>query len=637
MNRVILAIFCAFTFSSTAFCGNAWPTAQIADSLKKDANAIIREYRTTYQRTSLEKYSMTVDYVVTVMNEKGAFDGALAIYYDQNSEVTDIDENIYDSKGTLIKSVKKKEFEDYASNNSFTMYSDNRVKVYKPSNNFYPYTVEYTYTVEHKALSGFGGWLPQKGYDTSVEHAELTIETPSLFGLRYKELNYSFKFNKSEMGEQLKYKWEASNLKAIPYERSAPNYLDIFPSVLLSPDEIGFEGSTGDFTSWQSYGNWVYSLIKDRQELPAATVDKMKQLTENIPDKKGKVKAVYNYMQNKTRYVNIALGIGGFQPVMAADVDEKGYGDCKALSNYTKALLEAIGIESFYTEIGSGSSQIIKFPDFTSANQTNHIILCVPLDQDTTWLECTSQNMPFGYISGNNSDRYCLLVTEQGGKLVRTPDLSTEKNTRNSTISVNLAETGAASFEVSSQFRNYLFEDVFPLITESKEEQKKVLLRVLNGSGLQLNDFSIEDNSGDEAVANLYIKGNISSYSSKTGTRLFVEPNMLFPHSFMSYIKDSRKLNLYESTGYVYCDTLNLQIPDNLEIEFLPQTSEMSSVYGTYQIDYQKISEKQIQINRQIQINKGNYPPSEFKEINSFLKGIGKRDKEKIVLNTKKS
>ena len=89
-------------------------------------------------------------------------------------------------------------------------------------------------------------------------------------------------------------------------------------------------------------------------------------------------------MQNKTRYVSIQLGIGGYQPFEASVVDKTGYGDCKALSNYMLSMLETIGIKGHYALIMAGQNSPELEEDFPSS-QFNHAIVAVPNGADTLW------------------------------------------------------------------------------------------------------------------------------------------------------------------------------------------------------------------------------------------------------------
>jgi len=100
-------------------------------------------------------------------------------------------------------------------------------------------------------------------------------------------------------------------------------------------------------------------------------------------------------MQAKTHYISVQLGIGGIQPFLASDVDKQNYGDCKALVNYTQALLKAVDIDSYYCIVQSGRAyKVDLLKDFPSM-QGNHIILCLPFKNDTTWADCTQPNHPF--------------------------------------------------------------------------------------------------------------------------------------------------------------------------------------------------------------------------------------------------
>jgi len=85
-------------------------------------------------------------------------------------------------------------------------------------------------------------------------------------------------------------------------------------------------------------------------------------------------------MQDHTRYISIQLGIGGWQPFDAAFVQEHGYGDCKALSNYMVALLKTAGITAYSVLIRPGDYRYTFNESFPS-NQFTHVIVCVPFQK----------------------------------------------------------------------------------------------------------------------------------------------------------------------------------------------------------------------------------------------------------------
>lgn len=631
MKYLYLPLFFLTFLALTCFAQSSLDAGLIEDSLKTNANAVIRFSNTSYEHISAEKYRMRVHYAITVLNEKGKSSSGLTAFYDGNSEISRISIYLYDSKGKLLGKKKKKDIRDYPANQSFTIFSESRVKVFRPAVHTYPYTIEYDYTVEYTGLVGFDIWLPQEEYNISTQKAELTYSTNNENDIKFKMLNHDFEFNTQVVDGVTTYRWSACGLKAIEKEPGMPNYLNVFPTVLLSPNIIEYLDTQGDFSDWRSYGEWVYNLLEGRDMLSEETVLAMKALTDNISSEREKVKAIYEYMQGKTRYVNIVLGLGGFQPMLASEVDEKGFGDCKALSNYTKALLNAVGIKSFYTEIGNGNRQMIKFPDFASANQTNHIILCVPLKEDTVWLECTSQNIPFGYIGRGNSDRYALLITSEGGVLAKTPYYSAESNLRNSTINLTLSPDGSCDFNLQSNYSDLLFEEIFGLLKRSEKEQREYLLEQLSAEGLSLGKIALKENDLKCAQGSMNLDGHINKYATKTGTRLFIKPNYLLKESVLETVSNTRKQDIFQEFGFTINDTLNLKIPEVYKFEHIPADIVYSSVYGDYSISF-KSTEDNVQIVRTLIINQGDYKPNSFDEIRIFLKNISQKDNENIIL-----
>ena len=92
-------------------------------------------------------------------------------------------------------------------------------------------------------------------------------------------------------------------------------------------------------------------ILSGTDELPEETKVKIKNLVGNEKDPIKKAKIVYKYVQEKSRYVSIQVGIGGWKPMLANDVDRLGYGDCKALIKLYKSFLNAVDVPSYYTII----------------------------------------------------------------------------------------------------------------------------------------------------------------------------------------------------------------------------------------------------------------------------------------------
>jgi len=59
--------------------------------------------------------------------------------------------------------------------------------------------------------------------------------------------------------------------------------------------------------------------------------------------------------------------------------------------------LSAANIDSYYSLVGAGY-HVPPLDTMHVSNEFNHVILCVPFNSDTIWLECTSGQTPFGYF-----------------------------------------------------------------------------------------------------------------------------------------------------------------------------------------------------------------------------------------------
>ena len=345
-------------------------------------------------------------------------------------KVNEISGTIYDRDGKRVKRIKKEDILDYSAIQGFSIYEDNRIKAIDPEYMTLPFTIEYTYSVDYKSLFFMPSWYVFSGYNIAVQHTSFTVTTPKSYNFRYKEykLDKGAEINESD-GKKI-YRWEYKDFEALTSEPLSPPTSIIYPYVHAEPSNFTIDDYTGDFSSWNDLGQFIYTLNKEQNELPIETQNEIKELVKEAKNDYEKVNLIYQYSQKKNRYISVQVGIGGWQPFPAETVDRLSYGDCKALSNYIKSLLAVVDIESNYTLVRAGNSIKPIDPSFPS-NNFNHAFLCVPLPNDTIWLECTSNTSPCGYSSDFTDDRNVLLIENNGGKLIKTPAYTAEQNRQN--------------------------------------------------------------------------------------------------------------------------------------------------------------------------------------------------------------
>ena len=223
-------------------------------------------------------------------------------------------------------------------------------------------------------------------------------------------------------------------------------------------------------------------------------------------------------MQENKRYVSVQLGIGGWQPFTAEYVEERGYGDCKALSNYMKAMLQEIGVESYPVIVYAGEHHPYEVEDDFVDPAFNHAILYVP--GEDMWLECTSQINPPGYLGEFTNDRKVLLITPQGGQLARTPKLSTAENNANEQLTVQLAADGSATLQYEALLKGIPHEDwrYYKYAYPPKDIEDKVR-NMGKLPTLSLNEVDIT-NDPHLPQNTLTFSATADRYASRAGKRL---------------------------------------------------------------------------------------------------------------------
>lgn len=633
-NKIILLILLIISVSSFAQ-KLEYSVSLIPDSLKTNANAVIRFNQTDIVLSSQKKMKIATKRVVTVFNEKGLNSIDAVEYYEKTSTINSMDAVVYNSFGKEIKKIKRSDFKDQSASGDGTMYSDSRVIYMDYTPTEYPFTVVYESekTTSNTAFIPF--WLPVEGYFLSVEKKIVNLYFSSDLGFRKKEMNFSkFKIEKTtETASQLSY--QVSNIVAQKKEVNSPYFLDFFPKVIFGVDRFNLEGVDGVAKNWKEYGKWYYdNLLKGTDELSEETLAKIRALVGNESDKIAKAKIVYKFVQAKVRYVSIQVGIGGFKPMLAKDVDRLSYGDCKALSNYTRALLAAVGVDSYYTELYGSSNKMNIEPDFFSV-QGNHVILAIPTDNQYVFLECTSQDTPFGYQANFTDDRQALLIKPDGGEVVKTKNYEDDENKQISKGSYRLDEKGDFAGKIT-------------IISEGTQYASKVRVEKMLPNEREAYFKEYWDNINDLKISNLKINNNkekisftidvelqSTAYGSITGNSMMFPINAFNNYSQIPQRYRSRNNPFEIERGFYDDDEIEIVIPENYNIDAKPTNYDIKDKFGEYKTEIVSESPTKLVYKRKLMINKGFYDKSEYENYRKFMEQIAKADTSKILLTKK--
>jgi transglutaminase-like putative cysteine protease len=620
------------SFYFPAFAGDGqYAVSKIPADLIKNARMVVRLEEEKHELVSAGKIQSKYHYVYTILDEEGAKWADLMEDYDKFHDVKSIEGVLYDASGNKIKSLKSKDIQDMSGNQGMSLADDVRYKVYSFYYKSYPFTVEYTIEKINYETMFFPNWMPVGDEYISVEKSQFQFKAPADYVLRYRESSKAPVAMITPDGNAKLYSWTLEQFPAQVKEYASPAWIDIVPNVILGPSRFSIEDYAGDMTDWNALGKFVLALNKDRDQLPPSVKQKIAELTKNITGKQEKIKVLYNFLQSTTRYISIQLGIGGWRPFEAADVAQRAYGDCKALSNYMVAILKEAGIPAYYALIKAGEIKDDILVDFPSS-QFNHAIVCVPDGKDTTWLECTSQTQAPGYMGSFTGNRHALLITENGGKLVSTPVYKLKDNEQARKITATLDDEGHLDMHVQANYKALLQDELQSMINVlSKDKIKEHLHEDIDLPTYEISEFSYKETKSTIPEIGEILDMKVENYATVTGKRLFLVPNIMNRFSRRLTADDNRKFDIVLKMEYAEVDSTEIIIPNGYVPESIPQDISISSPFGNYQCHI-SLQGNKVTYHRRLERFSGIFPAAKYNDLVSFYDRIYKADRNKLVL-----
>ncbi len=492
----------------------------------------------------------------------------------------------------------------------------------------YPYTVEMEYQIEYTdGYISMPTFAPAYYMDVAVMKAVYHLQTPENTGYSYKAVNTgSQPLVYTEKGQKHTI-WKLEGLKPYKADAFMPPAESVLPHVYIVPHNFSYYKTQGNSSSWSEYGKWQWGLMEGRDILPDKLKKIVHNLTDTIPARRDKIRALYKYLGENTRYVSIQLGLGGLQPMSAEEVYSYGFGDCKALSNYLKAMLKECGIESNYVEINTNNPVIFK--DHASTLQTNHAILKVPDPHGDLWLECTNTDIPLGFLHSGIAGHDAVVYSNGTAAIETLPDYPDTTNIINTDLRIEVSEEGVSSITVKEEYLNSCSASLLGLSGLDKNRQADFVKGEIAAPSCTVSEMEIREEENPNPAVHLSYNATSADFISRSGNRMFI-PLSVFRAS-MSRPAKERELDIYVRDGHVWKQKITIGLPSGYRIEGIPKSTGISCCMGHFKL-ISETDEGKVHIEIERSFSSGTYSSSKAGEIWEFFSFIEKIYNQKIII-----
>jgi hypothetical protein len=420
------------------------------------------------------------------------------------------------------------------------------------------------------------------------------------------------------------YVWEMRNQPAIIEERSMPPVGDVVPHLECSP-----------FKDWSHIKKWATERLRPRMEATETLKKLARELTEGIADVKGKIAALYHYVQRQIKYLSIKGSIAsGMCGHPAGYTLETRRGDCIDSATLLSALLRAVGIKEAYPVwVNTNDSSTI--PTEIPTLSGNHAITEIRLDGDIFYLDPTATHYRYPTFRMDDHGVYAINPILAEVRLIPVPDPSREMISRE--YEVTLAPDGSAGVGFS-QLSTGSWESYYRrhFSNMNREQTEKFLRSFINsyspGATLESSELKHVEELGKQFEWRMGFK--LPGYAVRAGDLLiFKIPGLSY--SFPQVAPEQRKYDIDYKTSDERRSKVTVNIPEGYTIKYMPPPLKLDSKYVTYEASCRQEGGSVVFEDRYRHLTRF-VPVADYQEHRELLRRIARYSREHIFFEKKK-
>lgn len=539
--------------------------------------SMVLESRETLIIKSISQAEYTVYKKIVIHDEKGKDLASVSIGSSDYVELKSVKVTVFDGKGKRRGRYKKKHFSKHKSSAYGIIGNDDisyEINLSAVTN--LPFTIELEYTQTINSLFFWPNWSPQT--NIPVLSASYTLEVPPGYGFS----SFSPSGISNTQPSENTYVWNQLAVPPWPDEIAIPPEVYDRYRVFFAPDTFKVDMYSGSMSTWQGVADFYESLAQTQYELNPESVGDLEFGTATTL--KDSISQIYDYVQNATRYVGMELGIHGWKPHSSQWVCENKYGDCKDLATFFISLLKMHGIEAYPVLILSRSHGVI-YPEFPNS-RFNHAIACVPLENDTLWVDCTDDDGRIDIVSRGNQGCNVVVVGGSAPVLKQTPIQEPDLNAVTFEGDIDLRMNGSAFIKGRLKLIGHASKDTRSAFQSViRRDQREAILSLFSETapGMVLDTFSVKNLDDKYAPMEIYVEGDVPHFATQTGSRYFVFPALPYKAGWYGEHPSRRTEPFFAGIPSLSSAEIDIHVSDNWELESIPPDVEMKNSFGEIQ------------------------------------------------------
>lgn len=467
----------------------------------------------------------------------------------------------------------------------------------------------------------WGGFNFQSTVPTLEAHYVLRL--PKDLKFRWKTLNCDLTPQVQQASETTAYLWSVTDIPPIGEETGMPTLNDVAMRLSYSSLE-----------SWDEVYTWYKDVAKDRYHANHAIQSVVDQLTKDVPKTEDKIRAIYNFVASKIRYVGIELGQSAYQPSPASDVMNNLYGDCKDKTTLLITMLDLVGVKAFPVLLNPSPHERIDTA-LPSLGQFSHMITAIPESGGSyTWLDATSSTCGYGDLPDVNQGRKGFLIGDNTGIFIDIPIFPAEANQLILKTDMRLDEEGAVHGEIFMGTKGQYnldsclrYQQVAPndwkdtLAAELSNQLPGVHVEWVQSSNLENLDIPVEMSVGFR----------VDNYAQFIGSRMLLPlPIDEFGDYAELFARTKRKYALDLGYPMLVKKEISIELPEGWRA-VLPGKLSMESGFATVNRQFSRdgnfiLYELSFTLHRSI------ISPEEYSAAKQFFDTLAREDSSHLVL-----